>query len=347
MPQKMPGSLGNGASSQTVIPGIAARQRHDAEARRHRSRKAQQARSDEGQFAFAACLAQRRHGVAREQTLLAIGDERHRAAWFDPRRRLIHPDQRLGPVEAGVERGAGGGNPDRKVGVAFAQVAQQHIDVGAVDLEAQVGPTHTRTGQPYCDGGGREVAGRADPHRSCRRPRPGDVENLIVDRQEPPRIIDDKLARRRQAHARRALVEQIGREQALQPLDLGADRRLRHAQRLSRLGETAQIDDRNQCPQQFGRDIGHATFAPHGRLGCAGTQRIGDCPQQSSPTGPRPLPRTGIRLHSKQQTYGVQYSIFIRQKPAASHAGAGIPWKGDFGYWNKGPAPGMFPHETC
>ena len=101
--------------------------------------------------------------------------------------------------------------------------------------------------------------------------RPGDVENLVVDREQPPRVIDDELARRRQAHARRALVEQVGAEQALQPLDLGADRRLRDAERLRRLGETAQIDDGDQCPQQLGRDIGHDTFAPHGRSGCAGT----------------------------------------------------------------------------
>ena len=103
------------------------------------------------------------------------------------------------------------------------------------------------------------------------RARPGDVENLIVDREQPPRVIDDELARRRQAHARRALVEQVGAEQALQPLDLGADRRLRDAERLRRLGETAQIDDGDQCPQQLGRDIGHDTFAPHGCSGRAGT----------------------------------------------------------------------------
>ena len=251
--------------------GAAARQRHDAEARRHRGAEPEQARADEGQLAFAAGLAQRRHGVAREQAFLAVGHQRHRPARIDPRRWRMHPDQRLGPVMPGVERRAGRRHPDREVGVAFAQVAQQHVDVGAVDLEAQIGPPHARAGQPERDAGRGEVAGRADPHRLCRRPRSGDVENLIVDREQPPRVVDDKLAGRGQAHARRALVEQVGAEQALQPLDLGADRRLRDAERLRRLGEAAQIDDGDQRPQQFGRNIGHDTFAPHGCSGSAGT----------------------------------------------------------------------------
>ena len=183
----------------------------------------------------------------------------------------MHPDQRLGPVMPGVDGRSGRRHPDREIGVAFAQVAQQHVDIGAVDLEAQVGPPHPRAGQPERDAGRGEVAGRADPHRLRRRARPGDVENLVVDRQQPPRVIDDKLAGRRQADAGRALVEQVGAEQALQPLDLRADRRLRHAERVRRLGEAAQIDDGDQGPQQLGRNIGHDTFAPHGSSGRIGT----------------------------------------------------------------------------
>ena len=175
---------------------------------------------------------------------------------------------------------------------------------------------HPRTGQPERDAGRGEVAGRADPHGLCRGTRPGDVENLVVDREQPPRVIDDKLTRRGQAHARRALVEQVGAEQALQPLDLGADRGLRDAERLSRLGETAQIDDGDQGPQQLGRDIGHDTFAPHGCSGRAGTA-TNWVVQAVIPTCGFPA---ADRVQGRQQPYAILYSIYtmrIRSTPQA------------------------------
>jgi hypothetical protein len=115
----------------------------------------------------------------------------------------------------------------------------------------------------------RDVPGRADPDGLGGEPRAGEIQNLIVDRQQPPRVVDHQFARGREAHTRGALVEQVGAQHLLQPLDLRAHGRLGDAERLGGLGETAQIHDRNQGPQQVGWNVGHGRLAPNGSLNAA------------------------------------------------------------------------------
>ena len=90
------------------------------------------------------------------------------------------------------------------------------------------------------------------------QPRRRQIDDLVVDAEHAPRIIDDEIAGRGEAHARRALVEQFAIEQHLQALDLRADRRLRHTERIRGLCKRAQIDNCDQRSQQFSRNIDHS-----------------------------------------------------------------------------------------
>src|SRR5262249_55826669 len=116
-----------------------------------------------------------------------------------------------------------------------------------------------------------------------------ELRDLIVDRQHAPRVSDNHLPARGQAHARGALVEELVTEQKLQPLDLRADRRLGDAERLRRFGEAALIDDEHECPQKFSRDIDHA---PSPLL------RVSGAALPARPTAADPF-RAGGRPHSR------------------------------------------------
>ena len=81
---------------------------------------------------------------------------------------------------------------------------------------------------------------------------------LIVDRQHSTRQFQGLLAARGQADARRFLLDEISAEAGLQFPHMGADGRLRQIEQLSGLGEAAELIDRDECPQQLGRDIDRA-----------------------------------------------------------------------------------------
>jgi hypothetical protein len=67
---------------------------------------------------------------------------------------------------------------------------------------------------------------------------------------------------RREQHALSTAVEEISADQLLQALDLGADRRLRHPERIRSLGKAAQVNNSDQSPQEIGRNICHAINRP-------------------------------------------------------------------------------------
>src|SRR5262249_24235910 len=116
------------------------------------------------------------------------------------------------------------------------------FEAGCIDLEADVGPALAELRQRRRNLDAGEVAWNGDAQHLLGRRRTVELRDLIVDREHPARVGDDHLAARRQAHARRALVEQLVAEQELQPFDLRAHPRLRDAERLRRFGETAMID---------------------------------------------------------------------------------------------------------
>ena len=173
-----------------------------------------------------------------------------------------------------VLRRAAGRRPDRQVGLAFAQIAQQIVDLGAVELEMQVGPVGAGAFEPERRAGRGDVSRGADADGLRGKPRTRDIENLVVDRQKPPRVVDDQFAGRREAHARRALVEQVGAQKALQSLDLRADRRLCHAEGLGSLGKAAQVHHGDQCPQELGWDVGHGRSVRKGWIEIAVPPRL-------------------------------------------------------------------------
>src|SRR5215204_1078359 len=101
------------------------------------------------------------------------------------------------------------------------------IDLGGVKLEMQIGPVGARAFEPKRGAGRGHVARGSDPDGLGRKAGPGNVEDLIVDREKPPRVVDDEFPGRSEADAGRALVEEVGTQKALQSLDLRADGRLR------------------------------------------------------------------------------------------------------------------------
>lgn len=128
---------------------------------------------------------------------------------------------------------------------------------GTLYGKAQVRPARPRRGQHVGQLIAHAVLAHADANQLGRRVT-HDLHDVIVDRKEPPRRIDDLLAHRGERDTRRALVEQFDAEQPLQAPDLGTDRRLRHALGLGGAGEAPQLDDRDEGAQQVGWNVGHA-----------------------------------------------------------------------------------------
>src|SRR6202040_1138496 len=75
-----------------------------------------------------------------------------------------------------------------------------------------------------------EVARNTDAQRDRGAADRGKLDDLVVDRQEAPRAVGDGAPPLGRNDARGALVEQFAAQEALEPLDLGAHRRLGAAQ---------------------------------------------------------------------------------------------------------------------
>ena len=142
--------------------------------------------------------------------------------------------------------------------LALAQPAQHVFEAGRGRDETNVGPALAELGQSRRDLDAGKIAGDGDPHGLRRRLPAAQLRDLIVDRQHPTRMGDDHFPSRREAHARRALVENLVAEKKLQPLDLGAHRRLSDPERMRCLGKAALVDHGHKGPQQFSRDVQHA-----------------------------------------------------------------------------------------
>ncbi len=157
-----------------------------------------------------------------------------------------------------LECGLGVRDRNPEIEIALAQPAPHDFEVCRTGFETHVRPPLTELGQDSGDLDADEIAGKTDAQRLCGRPGTAELCDLVVDRQHASRMCDDRLAPRCQAHARRALVQKVVAEQKLQPFDLRADGRLGDTEHLRSLREAAQVDDAEQRPQQFRRDVQHA-----------------------------------------------------------------------------------------
>ena len=182
------------------------------------------------------------------------------------------------------DRGLGVCNAHRQIELALAQPTHHVFEAGRGRDETNVGPALAELGQSRRDLDAGKIAGDGDPHGLRRRLPAAQMRDLIVDRQHPTRMGDDHFPSRREAHARRALVENLVAEKKLQPLDLGAHRRLGDPKRMRCLGKAALVDHGHKGPQQFSRDVQHA---PSPFLCCRMTAAIrsnpNDCPLRPVP----------------------------------------------------------------
>ncbi len=164
---------------------------------------------------------------------------------------------------------------DRDIEIALAELLEQRGGAARLHVQTNVWPPVPESDQPLPQGHADEVARQseaqhADSLRSMRK-----RDDLVVDREQTARLAHNSFAFFSHAHARRALVEEVEAEQALQPLDLGAHGRLGHAERARGLGEAAHVDDGKQCAQELGGDINHtgsAFSAPSAHRGACRTR---------------------------------------------------------------------------
>ena len=98
--------------------------------------------------------------------------------------------------------------------------------------------------------GCRDVVGHADAHRGGAGGLRDQRQRLVLQRQDPPGVAEQALARHRQAHGPRGTVDQFPADRLLEAGDLLAHRRLGHVQPVGRGGEAAGIGDRHEGPEQ-------------------------------------------------------------------------------------------------
>ena len=182
------------------------------------------------------------------ETLLSVGHQRDWPAGVDLAVLAANPDDLFFPGMSGVDR------PRRRqahdqIDFALAQFADQRVVDAHADIEFDSRPSAAEPRERARQNSGDEIAGRADANQMLGSAvGAADVHDLVIDRQQAPRIADGHLAVRRQADARPAAVEDILAEQILEPFDLRADGRLSDAERGGCFGETTQIDDSNERP---------------------------------------------------------------------------------------------------
>lgn len=172
--------------------------------------------------------------------------------------------------------------PDKQVKVALPQVARHGVEYIGPQRQAQVGEARADLGQQLLQYRRQKVARHADPQRPRSQPRRRQIDDLIVDAEHAPRIIDHELARIGEADTRRTFVEQLAIEKSLEALDLRAHRWLGHPQRIGGSRERSKLYDRNQRSQQFRRYVDHSSrllnFIVAGLVRISALPRRRSCP---------------------------------------------------------------------
>jgi hypothetical protein len=116
----------------------------------------------------------------------------------------------------------------------------QHPPLAGADYgQPQMRPPGVRRGEHFNKMLTHGILAHAEADKLCGRIGACHLHDMIVDRQQTARRLDDILAKRRKADTRCTLVEQLNAKKKLQPPDLCADGRLRHALRFGGTGETA------------------------------------------------------------------------------------------------------------
>ena len=144
---------------------------------------------------------------------------------------------------------------DDDIDIAFAQFRDQRPGNAAAYLKVVVRPALAELGDGPRQQRAGEIARQADADGLHLRRGLGQADDLVVERDHAPRMAHHRLALARQHDARRAAIEQIAGEHALQPLHLRAHGRLGNTQHLGGLGETADIHDSQKGAQKIGRNI--------------------------------------------------------------------------------------------
>ena len=94
-------------------------------------------------------------------------------------------------------------------------------------------------------------SGVPEPHRADKIGFLYPGQEIVIEGEDPPRIVEQHLAGRRQPHQPRIAFEQRPPHRLLpQPLHLQRDCRLGPQQPLGRPGEASRIGDDHECAQQ-------------------------------------------------------------------------------------------------
>src|SRR5262249_56707741 len=212
---------------QTVLHRRAARTHNTPKPSRHCRRQAHEAARCKDKLTAAASLPKRRDRDPLTGAVIAIAYERHRYVRIELGRLAVHPDRLAHPYVTRLDRGRRLGDGHHDIEIALREITEHRLGRAAGHVERDGGPAQPEAGELLGDSRAGIIAG--DPHtQGLRGAAAGRLEDLVIDRQPSARLIDDEIAVRSQAYARRALVENFISEQGLQTFDLRADGRLGH-----------------------------------------------------------------------------------------------------------------------
>src|SRR5262249_60866934 len=118
----------------------------------------------------------------------------------------VHPDRRTHPSVTRLARGRRLGDANHDTEIALREITEHRLGRAAGHVERDGGPAQPEAGELLGDSRAGIIAG--DPHtQGLRGAAAGRLEDLVIDRQQSARLIDDDIAVWSQAYARRALVE--------------------------------------------------------------------------------------------------------------------------------------------
>src|SRR5262249_6477669 len=153
-----------------------------------------------------------------------------------------------------------------QIEIAAADALQQADRVIAADLDPPVAGLPPKRADDRAQGLSRDVW-NPQPKTMQRILRSAGDDQLVVDGQQAAGGLQRLLAPRGEIDAGGLLLDQVAAQQRFQLSHVRADGGLRQLEQLRRLGEAAELVDRNERPQQLGRNVDLAL--PEARLGAA------------------------------------------------------------------------------
>ena len=143
-----------------------------------------------------------------------------------------------------------------EIEIAVAHAAEQAAGILAADLQARLADLVAAFADDSLELGlGKKVRDAEPDHRNVRL-LAATRDDLVVDRQDTPRLAEHLAAAYGQLDARHVLFDEVGANDGFQPPHVRADSRLGEPEQMRRLGETAELADGDEGAQQIRRNAG-------------------------------------------------------------------------------------------